>query len=65
MTIWTTKAVAQQRYDICKSCEHFILVTNQCDLCKCFMKLKVKIKNSKCPADLWEEDLSNMEFKDA
>ena len=63
MTIWTTKEIAQQRYDICKSCKHFVHLTSQCDLCKCFMKIKVKLKNSTCPDSMWHEDIEDREVK--
>ncbi len=56
MSVWTTKEIAQQRYDICKTCDYFIKVTSQCDLCKCFMKLKVKLTTSECPNGLWNKE---------
>ena len=56
MSVWTTKEIAQQRYDICKTCYYFIKETSQCDLCKCFMKLKVKLIMSECPNGLWNKE---------
>jgi hypothetical protein len=47
------KKIAQERYDICKSCDRFNTVTYQCKECMCFMKLKVKLKNSHCPLNKW------------
>jgi hypothetical protein len=47
-----TKDVAQERFDICKGCP-FLLATNQCSKCGCFMKLKVKLAHAECPIGKW------------
>jgi hypothetical protein len=49
-----TPEKAKNRYDICKSCEHFIKLTTQCNECKCFMKIKTKLEYAKCPLGKWE-----------
>ena len=54
-TFFLTKEEAQKRYDICKECDRFIPLTAQCKECGCIMKLKVKMRNSKCPLDKWKE----------
>jgi hypothetical protein len=51
--MWVVKEIAQARYDICKKCDKFLSVTAQCQKCGCFMKLKVKIQNAKCPLEKW------------
>jgi len=51
--MWTTKDIAQSRFDHCKSCTKFIQITKMCSECGCFMKLKVKIKKEKCPLGKW------------
>lgn len=51
--IYVKKEIAQNRYDICKSCEHFNLETKNCNLCGCFMKVKVKIPEAFCPVNKW------------
>ena len=51
--IFLSQEEAQKRYDICKKCEYF-LITTQCSKCLCFMKVKVKISQSKCPIDKWD-----------
>ena len=51
--MWTTKKIAQSRYDICKKCDKFISTTAQCKECLCFMKMKVKVENAKCPLGKW------------
>lgn len=43
------------RYDICKSCEHFIHLTNQCNKCGCFMSAKTYLPHSSCPVGKWEK----------
>lgn len=54
MSFFVPKDQAQQRYNICKSCEHFTKVTTMCSKCKCIMKLKVTFTDSKCPIDKWK-----------
>lgn len=44
---------AQARYDICKTCEFFNAALAQCKECGCFMKMKVKLENAKCPNGKW------------
>jgi hypothetical protein len=51
-TVYIEKDVAQNRYDICKGCEHF-LPTTQCSKCLCFMKAKVKLAEAECPLGKW------------
>jgi hypothetical protein len=41
------------RYDICKSCEHFVSATTQCLKCGCFMKAKTYLPFAECPAGKW------------
>ena len=52
--MWVEKPVAQARYDVCKKCDRFILVINQCKECGYFMKLKVKLERVVCPLDKWQ-----------
>lgn len=44
---------AQERLDICKKCNELKMPLYQCEKCGCFMRLKCKIKKSKCPLDKW------------
>lgn len=46
-------ATAEQRLTICKSCEKFILPTNQCRECGCIMTMKTKLTNASCPLAKW------------
>ena len=60
MNIWAEREVAQARFDICKQCDRFVSITNQCMECGCFMKLKVKMLNMECPLHKWSSsDNSN------
>lgn len=48
------KQKAQERYNICKSCEFFNTSLYTCKQCGCLMKLKVKFAGQKCPVDKWD-----------
>lgn len=52
----STKAsdeTAMARLAICEGCPSLLKVTHQCRECGCFMKLKTKLANAKCPLDKW------------
>ena len=51
--IFVKKEIAQNRYDICKSCEHFNMEMKICNQCGCFMKIKVKMPGAFCPVNKW------------
>jgi hypothetical protein len=40
------------RWRICRECP-FLMADNVCAKCGCFMKLKVKLKEAKCPEGHW------------
>ena len=42
--------VATARYQACLACEHFNINSSRCSLCGCFMRAKVKVALSTCPA---------------
>jgi hypothetical protein len=42
-----------ERYDICKGCEHFFSPTTNCKLCGCFMAAKTYLPGSECPMKKW------------
>jgi hypothetical protein len=54
MISFVTKEKAQERYDHCKKCEHFVKKTTTCLKCWCFMKLKVTVSDSECPIGKWK-----------
>lgn len=40
-----------ERYEICKECEHN--THGFCDLCGCLLKAKTKSEDSECPLKKW------------
>jgi hypothetical protein len=44
---------ANVRFSICKQCPELVKFTSQCRQCKCFMKLKTKMKHASCPIGKW------------
>lgn len=44
---------ANMRMAICEECPMLLKATKQCKECGCFMKLKVRLKNAKCPIGKW------------
>lgn len=63
-TVWTQrKKKADERLEICKSCEFFQAYINRCAQCGCFMQAKTMFPDSKCPLNKWSEytreDLEN------
>lgn len=53
--IWDTMPphIAQDRMKICNDCEHLYKPTSTCKRCGCFMTLKTKMPNQKCPINKW------------
>jgi hypothetical protein len=47
--------VEQRRYTICQQCEHFVHAVKFCNVCKCFMPVKVKLEAVRCPVGKWGE----------
>jgi len=47
----------QARYDTCVNCEHLIkhsaFPPGNCAKCGCFVYLKIKMQNQKCPEGKW------------
>lgn len=48
-----TDAEESMRFSMCQECPEFIKLTSQCKQCGCVMKLKVKLKEAKCPLGKW------------
>jgi len=44
-----------KRYDICKNCSQFNKFWKTCNVCKCFMPIKVLIPSAECPEGQWEK----------
>jgi Family of unknown function (DUF6171) len=47
------KQIAKDRFQICKSCEHFNSLLKMCKKCGCIMPLKVTMSISRCPVGKW------------
>lgn len=43
----------QHRMDICRACEFFIVESEKCQKCGCFMPRKTALKNISCPIEKW------------
>lgn len=44
---------ADQRLKICNSCPSFSKGIGRCDLCGCFVSIKVRLDFESCPAGKW------------
>ena len=44
---------AKDRIAICRGCEWYRKAISQCKKCGCIMKLKVHLKDAKCPLRKW------------
>lgn len=49
----SSEDVAAERFSICKGCEFFYKPTQVCKKCGCFMNLKTKLEDAKCPIGKW------------
>lgn len=49
----SSEELAAARYTTCQGCERFLNVTKQCLECGCFMNLKTRLLNAKCPLGKW------------
>jgi hypothetical protein len=47
------ESIANNRLDICLSCEFFNSTTRLCKKCGCFMPGKVRLANASCPIGKW------------
>ena len=53
-----TKELQKKRLAICGGCEHSKDLysrgwINYCDVCGCMLRMKTRLKNSKCPIGKW------------
>ena len=46
--------ILNMRWDLCSSCE-FLTDTNKCVQCGCFMKVKHRLAQARCPIGKWEK----------
>lgn len=52
-TEWAEKSLSNERYNICLTCPELIKLTRQCKKCGCFMAVKTKLQEAKCPLGKW------------
>ena len=49
-----SEELQKERMSICGPCEHIIMqITKQCNLCGCFMEMKTRLLDAKCPIGKW------------
>ena len=53
MTGLLTKQQAQERYNLCKTCE-YLSSMKVCTKCNCFAPVKTKFSGQSCPIGLWD-----------
>ena len=46
----------KKRLKVCETCPFYDPVLVKCKACKCFLKIKARIKSAKCPQDKWERE---------
>ena len=55
IALLASEELQKERLNICESCEYYKnkFNVNVCDICGCAMKMKIKIKQLKCPKEKW------------
>jgi hypothetical protein len=43
----------EERLNVCKECPLFQPKYSRCGICKCYMKVKTKLKHMSCPKGFW------------
>lgn len=60
-----TEELKNKRMEICRNCEFFISLTQQCKKCGCIMPAKTTLAEAFCPIHKWEaETLGEISYKD-
>ena len=60
-----TQDLQEKRMEICRSCEFFVSITQQCKKCGCIMPAKTKLAEAFCPVHKWEaEEMPEIAYKD-
>jgi hypothetical protein len=49
------KGMSKKRLNICRDCERFESFLSRCKECGCFMNIKTKLADAKCPMNKWGE----------
>ena len=48
-----SEELQKERMSICNLCENLIQLTKQCNKCGCFMEMKTRLLDAKCPIEKW------------
>ena len=52
--IKVTDEQREERYAMCRACEHFLSTTTSCTKCGCFMAAKTYLSGAECPIGKWQ-----------
>ncbi len=44
---------AYERLKVCEGCDKYLKMAKICSACKCFMPLKTRLRQTKCPLEKW------------
>jgi len=47
------RSVSTLRLEVCEGCEHFRANSKTCEVCGCYLPLKVSAANMECPVGKW------------
>lgn len=61
MGIFVTKDEAKARLNICNDCDKIINPMKICNVCNCYMPVKVCFSGASCPKDKWGKSDSKEE----
>lgn len=60
-----TDEIRERRLEICRTCEFFVSITQQCKKCGCIMPAKASLPNASCPVHYWgPEEMPSVSYKD-
>lgn len=49
----SSKDLIEHRLEICMACEFYRPNRDRCSKCGCFMNLKTRLENARCPVKKW------------
>ncbi len=52
-TLFASDEIYAERIGICKSCDKYMELENQCSECGCYIPMKAKIVLDSCPLEKW------------
>ncbi len=48
-----SEELTASRLGVCEGCPRFCKESRQCEVCTCFVDVKVALKSASCPLDYW------------